>query len=193
MALVRGPLSSATKQSHACHARIGKFLPTDHQTLVQPGSSGSRCSCSAAPRRSTYGFHERADVVCSASENDIIETGRGEYTWTFDKALLDGTQQGTSNESASGSARRQIMELPISSIIRPLGRTRENDQGKVEALMHSIAEIGLQEPIDVLEVDGRYYGFSGCHRYEAHVKLGLDSIRCRVRKGTASVLKMHLM
>eukprot|EP00955_Chlamydomonas_euryale_P050172 354470-Chlamydomonas_euryale.AAC.40 len=53
---------------------------------------------------------------------------RGEYTWTFDKALLDGTQQGTSNESASGSARRQIMELPISSIIRPLGRTRENGE-----------------------------------------------------------------
>lgn len=32
--------------------------------------------------------------------------------------------------------------------------------------MHSIQEIGLQEPIDVLEVDGKYYGFSGCHRYE---------------------------
>ena len=36
------------------------------------------------------------------------------------------------------------------------------------------------EPIDVLEVDGRYYGFSGCHRYEAHVKLGRETIRCRV-------------
>ena len=32
--------------------------------------------------------------------------------------------------------------------------------------MASITEIGLQEPIDVLVVDGTYYGFSGCHRYE---------------------------
>lgn len=82
------------------------------------------------------------------------------------------------------------------------------DDEKVRALMDSIAEIGLQEPvrtvpaqtcvacsfcslheikeqkriaradwvllmrvhkIDVLEVDGQYYGFSGCHRYEVRV------------------------
>lgn len=77
------------------------------------------------------------------------------------------------------------------------------DQAKVAALMESIEEIGLQEPvcvlldgcihhwwtcrcmrrgiceaadmydkhpsltqIDVLEVEGKYYGFSGCHRFE---------------------------
>lgn len=40
------------------------------------------------------------------------------------------------------------------------------DPEKVQWLMDSIAEIGLQVPIDVLEVDGQYYGFSGCHRYE---------------------------
>ena len=32
--------------------------------------------------------------------------------------------------------------------------------------MLSIEEVGLKEPIDVLEVEGNYYGFSGCHRYE---------------------------
>ena len=32
--------------------------------------------------------------------------------------------------------------------------------------MLSIEEVGLKEPIDVLEVEGKYYGFSGCHRYE---------------------------
>jgi len=31
---------------------------------------------------------------------------------------------------------------------------------------------GQQEPIDVLEVDGKYYGFSGCHRFEACQRLG---------------------
>jgi len=59
--------------------------------------------------------------------------------------------------------------------------------------MQSINEIGLQEPIDVLEVEGVYYGFSGCHRFEAHQRLGLPTILCRVRKANKQVLKMHMM
>lgn len=73
--------------------------------------------------------------------------------------------------------------------------------------------------IDVIEVDGAYYGafsilflisfmsyvswkrmmmiyksflvvgFSGCHRYEAHQKLGLPTIRCKIRKGTKETLR----
>jgi uncharacterized ParB-like nuclease family protein len=50
------------------------------------------------------------------------------------------------------------MELPVSAIRRPLAGVRSNDQKKVEDLKASIKEIGLQVPIDVLEVDGVYYG-----------------------------------
>ena len=84
----------------------------------------------------------------------------------------------------------KVQEIPISAIRRPL--FRQNDQTKVKALMESIGEIGLQEPIDVLEVDGQYYGFSGCHRYEACTRLGHETILCRVRRAPKSVLKMHL-
>ena len=84
----------------------------------------------------------------------------------------------------------RIQDVPLRQIRRPL--YRQNDPQKVEALMTSIAEIGLQEPIDVLEVDGEYYGFSGCHRYEACTRLGHETIRCRVRRAPKSVLKMHL-
>jgi sulfiredoxin len=84
----------------------------------------------------------------------------------------------------------RIQEIPIQSIRRPL--FRQNDQAKVAALMESIQEIGLQEPIDVLEVDGQYYGFSGCHRYEACTRLGHETIRCNVRRAPKSVLKAHL-
>ncbi|MCU0569885.1 MAG: sulfiredoxin [Oculatellaceae cyanobacterium Prado106] len=84
----------------------------------------------------------------------------------------------------------RIQDIPIQAIRRPL--FRQNDQTKVAALMESIQQIGLQEPIDVLEVDGQYYGFSGCHRYEACTKLGHETIRCRVRRAPRSVLKMHL-
>lgn len=47
--------------------------------------------------------------------------------------------------------------------------------------------------IDVLLVEGQYYGFSGCHRFEAHQRLGLPTIKCRVRKANKQVLKMHMM
>ncbi len=84
----------------------------------------------------------------------------------------------------------RIEEIPIQQIIRPLHC--QNDAAKVEQLMDSIQEIGLQEPIDVLEVEGNYYGFSGCHRFEACRRLGHETIRCRVRRAPRSVLKMHL-
>lgn len=84
----------------------------------------------------------------------------------------------------------KVQEIPLSQIRRPL--YRQNDQAKVAALMESIQEIGQQEPIDVLEVDGQYYGFSGCHRFEACQRLGQETILCRVRKAPRSVLRMHL-
>ena len=84
----------------------------------------------------------------------------------------------------------KVQEIPLQKIHRPLPRI--NDSAKVAALMASIAEVGQQEPIDVLEVDGQYYGFSGCHRYEACQRLGKKTILARVRKAPRAVLKMHL-
>ena len=84
----------------------------------------------------------------------------------------------------------RVEAIPLNKIRRPL--FRQNDPAKVATLMKSIQEIGLQEPIDVLEVEGEYYGFSGCHRYEACTRLGHDTILCRVRRAPRSVLQRHL-
>ncbi|MEX0268591.1 ParB N-terminal domain-containing protein [Leptolyngbyaceae cyanobacterium UHCC 1019] len=84
----------------------------------------------------------------------------------------------------------RVEAIPLNKIRRPL--FRQNDPAKVAALMESIQEIGLQEPIDVLDVEGEYYGFSGCHRYEACTRLGHDTILCRVRRAPRSVLQRHL-
>ena len=58
--------------------------------------------------------------------------------------------------------------------------------------MDSIADVGQQVPIDVLLVDGRYYGFSGCHRFEACQRLGKENIKCRVIPASSEVLHMHM-
>jgi uncharacterized ParB-like nuclease family protein len=84
----------------------------------------------------------------------------------------------------------RVEAIPLNQIRRPL--YRQNDQAKVQALMESIRAIGQQEPIDVLEVDGEYYGFSGCHRFEACTRLGQETILCRVRRAPRSVLQRHL-
>ena len=84
----------------------------------------------------------------------------------------------------------RVEAIPLNKIRRPL--SRQNDPAKVATLMQSIQEIGLQEPIDVLEVEGEYYGFSGCHRYEACTRLGHDTILCRVRRAPRSILHKHL-
>ena len=95
--------------------------------------------------------------------------------------------------SAPRSAR--ILDLPLSAIRRPLAGSRADDELKVEALAASIAESGQREPIDVLECppgSGRYFGFSGCHRFAAMRKLGRETIRCRVRGVSEATLRMHL-
>ena len=84
----------------------------------------------------------------------------------------------------------KIQEIPLTQIRRPL--PRQTDAEKVAALMESIPVEGLKEPIDVLEVEGQYFGFSGCHRFEAHQRLGKDKIKCRVRRAPRSVLEKHL-
>ena len=84
----------------------------------------------------------------------------------------------------------QIREIPVNQIHRPL--PRQTDRAKVISLANSIAEDGLLEPIDVLEVEGRYYGFSGCHRYKAHQILRKETIKCRVRRAPRSVLRAHM-
>ncbi|KAL6606727.1 hypothetical protein ACP70R_042380 [Stipagrostis hirtigluma subsp. patula] len=119
-------------------------------------------------------------------------TGRSAGARRKNLACSASSSNGAAVPALSTNSERKgpvVMEIPLDKIRRPLMRTRANDPAKVQELMDSIRVIGLQVPIDVLEVDGVYYGFSGCHRYEAHQRLGLATIRCTVRKGTKETLR----
>ncbi|WP_115019426.1 sulfiredoxin [Synechococcus sp. UW140] len=81
--------------------------------------------------------------------------------------------------------------VQIADIIRP--HQSILDQAKLEYLVESIKDIGLQEPIDLLEFDGKLYGFNGCHRYNAHKRLGLQTIEAKVRTVDKATFRLHLM
>ncbi|CAL5346699.1 unnamed protein product [Camellia sinensis] len=95
-------------------------------------------------------------------------------------ASSNGAPSGV-GQGGGGGGGPVIVEIPMDKIRRPLLRTRSNDPEKVKDLMDSISQIGLQVP-----------GFSGCHRFEAHQRLGLPTIRCKVRRGTKETLRHHL-
>ena len=83
------------------------------------------------------------------------------------------------------------IQVNLSDINRP--HQSVLDESKVDYLMQSIADVGLQEPIDLLEIDGKLYGFNGCHRYTAHKRLGLTHIEANVRQVDRATFKLHLM
>jgi sulfiredoxin len=85
----------------------------------------------------------------------------------------------------------RVARLPLASIRRPLQRAL--DEAKLASLIASIAAEGQKEPIDVLEVNGQFWGFNGCHRVAAHERLGLSTITARVRQATPEVLRLHMI
>lgn len=132
----------------------------------------------------------RTDLICITNRNRVRTLAQGNNR---EQAMVEGRYGWDLSEKKYDTEDPQVVELPVRKIRRPLQGSRSNDQAKVDALKSSIDKIGLLEPIDVLLVNGEYYGFSGCHRYQAHQELGKETILCRVRKATEQTLKFHMM
>ncbi len=86
---------------------------------------------------------------------------------------------------------KKQVAVPIESINRPHESVINED--KVDELIKSICEIGLQEPIDLIEFEGKFYGFNGCHRYTAHKRLGRKTIEANIRQVDRATFRLHLM
>ena len=94
------------------------------------------------------------------------------------------------DHSDSTKKTMKTQTVKISDIIRPLQSVVDED--KIEYLMNSIIQEGQREPIDLLENNGKLYGFNGCHRYTAHKRLGYETIQARVRSVDDKTLQLHL-
>ena len=86
---------------------------------------------------------------------------------------------------------KKRVAVPIDAINRPHDSVIDED--KVAELMRSISEIGLREPVDLIEFEGKFYGFNGCHRYTAHKRLGRTTIEDNISQVDRATLRLHLM
>jgi sulfiredoxin len=87
----------------------------------------------------------------------------------------------------------EVHHVPISDIMRPLQSVV--DHAKVESLCETI-QLTPDEvpPVTLLWVEGEsgsnyFFGFGGCHRYEAFKKLGRQTIPAILQKSSLSTLK----
>jgi sulfiredoxin len=106
------------------------------------------------------------------------------------------------NKSIHAGQIDEVHQVPIDCLIRPF--PSELDEKKVSSLMESLAgnnnntsPEGEIPPIDVLWVVGSeggnyYYSFGGCHRYEAHKRLQLSTVSCKLVKSTISDIRHYL-
>lgn len=73
----------------------------------------------------------------------------------------------------------KITELPINKI-RIDNRLWEVDKEHIEPIVSSIKQVGLINPITVLENNGEYILVSGEHRLKAYIKIGKEKIPANV-------------
>ncbi|KAK9319995.1 ParB/Sulfiredoxin [Lipomyces orientalis] len=94
----------------------------------------------------------------------------------------------------------RISFLPLASIRRPIVPVLDEDKiGRmIETLSRTDPEAiddGLP-PIDVLRVrkNGKdwYFGFGGCHRFQAYERTGKQTVKCKIVPVTESMLKMYV-
>jgi sulfiredoxin len=125
------------------------------------------------------------------------------------------------NKSVHTQNIEEVYEIPMKYIIRPIQPQLDEEKVKhfmdqiqvcsfsgftpfAFSLQHISLWLLLQDeekrkqftPVDILWVETEkgnyYYCFGGCHRFEAHKRLGLPTIRAKVMKTEPSVIRDYM-
>ncbi|GAA5927826.1 sulfiredoxin [Sporobolomyces koalae] len=96
--------------------------------------------------------------------------------------------------SKFASADAPTVNVPMRVINRPL--PSELDEEKVKQFMKDIQAGDKFTPIEVVRTQANgqnyYMAFGGCHRFEAHKRLGSESIPGRIINVPPASLRMYL-
>lgn len=134
----------------------------------------------------------------SALKNSVVSGIRnfaGSAMASTSRVLESNTQDIT---SIHAGLIEEVHDIPMGVLIRPFPLEVNDD--KVCSIMKTLQDpVKCNEvpPIDVLWIKGReggdyYYSFGGCHRYSAHQRLGLPTIKAKLVKSTITDLSVYL-
>ncbi|KAK9458033.1 ParB/Sulfiredoxin [Dipodascopsis uninucleata] len=95
----------------------------------------------------------------------------------------------------------RIEFLPLSVIRRPIVPVL--DEEKISKMIETLKSMSDPDaiddglpPIDVLRIkkNGKewYFGFGGCHRFQAYERTGKKMVKCKIVPITESMLKMYV-
>lgn len=143
----------------------------------------------------------RNHVTTNPLRNPVVVVVVGSHVseWVRHFVIMGRERPGTAMTSRSRPAKLKldgvgdVYDVPISDIIRPLESTV--DKAKVESLCLTIQQNPSEvPPVTLLWLNGEsgsdyFFGFGGCHRYEAYKKLGRETIPSVLQKSNISSLK----
>ncbi|XP_077517384.1 sulfiredoxin-1-like [Amblyomma americanum] len=113
--------------------------------------------------------------------------------------IVNSGSGGTNISSVHAANISKVHEVPLDDITRPIPVTHY-DEDKVRGIVELLQNPNTKDqvaPVDLLWIKGTeggnyYFSFGGNHRFEAHYRLGLTTIRAKLIRSSAAVLPLYL-